>query len=391
MAEQIGLPELRAAFENATKAALTRAKKGVVGVVVRDPKAHGVYTITDEGQIPSALGEDNRTYAARALMGSDLGRATKLVLIVTAPVTNAASPESAGEDGDTTAAPSLEVSLALLNGKLVDYLAGMPDMTAGDATTIKSYVLAYRKVNPTLQAVLPNCAANDRGIINYTSTVHVGSKTFTPAQYCSRIAGALAGLPTTASCTGLELEEVTAVDALNVENKTEEEAQNAAINAGQLIVIHDGTHAEIARGVNSYVPAANSDDDLSMRKIKVTESEGLLAYYANQAIKTSFKGQKINSYDDRCLVIMELNLMLQKLEQQGLLLPGHGAELDVEEQRKYMEDHGVDTSAMTYEEIKTYDNLGTFVFWRVYCDFADTMEDFRGRIVRGGVAQDAEA
>lgn len=390
MADQIGLPELRTVFENATKAVLTRAKKGVVGIVVRDTKAHGVYTITDPDKIPSALGDDNRAYAARALMGSDLGRATKLVLIVTAPETNTASPKSSGEDS-APAAPSLEVSLALLNGKQVDYFAGMPDMTAADMATIKSYVLAYRKVNPTIQAVLPNCAANDRGIINYTSTVHVGAKTFAPAQYCSRIAGALAGLPTTASCTGLELEEVTAVDALNVENKTEEEAQNEAINAGQLIVIHDGTHAEIARGVNSYVPAANSGDDLSTRKIKVTESEGLLAYYANQAIKTSFKGRMINGYDDRCLVIMELNLMLQKLEQQGLLLPGHGAELDVEEQRKYMEDHGVDTSAMTYEEIKTYDNLGTFVFWRVYCDFADTMEDFRGRIVRGGVALDAES
>lgn len=382
MSEKIGLPEMRAAFENATSAVLTRAKKGVVGVLVRDTKATGVHVIADAGQIPSALGEANRTYAARALLGSELGRATKMVLVVF----------SGAADNDSQAAsPSLKTSLALLNGNAVDYLAGMHDMTEDEATVIKDFVIAYRKRNPTLQVVLPECDANDRGVINYTSTVHVGNSVFTPKQYCSRIAGALAGLPTTASCTGLVLEEITEVEPLNVADKTEEEAQNDAIDAGQLIVIHDGLHAEIARGVNSFVPAANASNSTSERKIKVTESEGLLVYYANQAIKTLARGKKINSYDDRCLVIMELNVMLQKMEQQGLILPGHGAELDVEAQRQYMEDHGVDTSDMTYEEIKTYENLGTFVFWRVYCTFADTMEDFIGRIVRGGVSQDALA
>lgn len=362
----IGLPKIHVVFENATQDLLTRAKKGVVGVMVRDTKATGVHTLTSEDQIPSDLGETNKTYAARAFAGSGLGRATKVVLVVFSE--------------------EIAAALALLAGKGVDYLAGPHDATEAEVAAIKEYVLAYRKKNPTLQAVLPLCAAGDRGIINYTSTLDVGSLTFAPAAYCSRIAGALAGLPTTASCTNLRLEEVTGVDSIATADKTEEEAQNAAVAAGQLIVIHDGTHAKIARGVNSYV-SLKSDETDALKKIKVTEAEGLTVYYINQAIDEGYMGKALNSYDNRCLLLVELKLMLQKLEQQGLFLPGTtGAEIDVEAQRKYLEDSGVDCSDMDDQAVKAYENLGTNVFIRCYGSFADTMEDFEIRFHRNGTA-----
>lgn len=375
----LGLPTMRLIFENATAALLTRAKKGVVGVMVRDTKALGIHTLTDEKQIPSTLGEANRAYVSRAFAGSSLGRATKVVLVVFST--------AAAESGST--APTIKTPLMLLNGKSVDYLAGPHDATEAEVTTIKDFVVAYREKNPTLQAVLPNCAANDRGIINYTSTVHVGDKVLSPAQYCSRIAGALAGIPTTSSCTNLRLDEVTAVESIATADKTEEEAQNAAIAAGQLIVVHDGTKAVIARGVNSYVTLKPGEKD-ALKKIKVTEGEGLVSYYSNQAIDEAWKGIKINSYDNRALLIVELRLMYKKLEQQGIFLPNtSGAEIDVEAQRKYMEDKGVDTSNMDDQAVKTYEDLDTHVFWRGYGIFADCMEDFLGRFVRDGSASEA--
>lgn len=375
----IGLPTMRLIFENATDALLTRAKKGIVGVMVRDTKDLGVHVLTDAKQIPSALGEANRAYVTRALAGSSLGRATKVVLVVF----------STTKSADEAEAPTIANALPLLNGKNIDYLAGPHDATAAEVAAIKDFVTAYREKNPTLQAVLPNCAANDRGIINYTSTVHVGEKVLSPAQYCSRIAGALAGIPTTSSCTNLRLEEVTAVESIATADKTEEAAQNAAIAAGQLIVIHDGTKAVIARGVNSYVTLKDGEKD-ALKKIKVTEGEGLVSYYSNQAIDEAWKGIKINSYDNRALLIVELRLMYKKLEQQGIFLPNtSGAEIDVEAQRKYMENKKVDTSNMDDQAIKTYEDLDTHVFWRGYGIFADTMEDFEGRFVRGGSASDA--
>lgn len=375
----IGLPTMRLIFENATDALLTRAKKGIVGVMVRDTKPMGVYTLTDAKQIPSDLGEANKEYVTRAFAGSGLGRATKVVLVVF-------STTAAAKDAEAT---TIANALPLLNGKSIDYLAGPHDATAAEVAAIKDFVLAYREKNPTLQAVLPNCAADDRGIINYTSTVHVGEKVLSPAQYCSRIAGALAGIPTTSSCTNLRLEEVTAVESIATADKTEEAAQNAAIAAGQLIVIHDGTKAVIARGVNSYVTLKDGEKD-ALKKIKVTEGEGLVSYYSNQAIDEAWKGIKINSYDNRALLIVELRLMYKKLEQQGIFLPNtSGAEIDVDAQRKYMENKKVDTSNMDDQAVKTYEDLDTHVFWRGYGIFADTMEDFEGRFVRGGSASEA--
>ena len=375
----IGLPTMRLIFENATDALLTRAKKGVVGIMVRDTNDLGIHVLTDAKQIPSTLGEANRAYVTRAFAGSSLGRATKVVLVVF----------STTKSADEAEAPTIANALPLLNGKNIDYLAGPHDATTAEVAAIKDFVTAYREKNPTLQAVLPNCAANDRGIINYTSTVHVGGKVLSPAQYCSRIAGALAGIPTTSSCTNLRLEEVTAVESIATADKTEEEAQNAAIAAGQLIVVHDGTKAVIARGVNSYVTLRDDEKD-ALKKIKVTEAEGLVSYYSNQAIEESWKGIKINSYDNRALLIVELRLMYKKLEQQGIFLPDtSGAEIDVEAQRKYMEAQGVDTSNMDDQAVKTYEDLDTHVFWRGYGIFADTMEDFEGRFVRGGSASEA--
>lgn len=370
----IGLPKIKVVFENAVQAILTRAKKGVVGVIVRDPKGAGVYEITDAESIPSVLGDSNRAYVARALMGSDRGCPSKLVLVVFS---------SAAKDADGQAIPDpLANALPLLNGKGVNYLAGPPDMTETEIGTVKAFVLAYRKGNPTLQVVLPNCAGDDRGVSNWTSTVHVGNATFTPAQYCSRVAGALAGLPTTASATYLKLDEVTAVDALNVADKTEEEAQEAAIAAGQLIAIYDGMTARIARGVNSLTTLKSGEPE-SLKKIKVTEGEGLLHYYTVKAIQEGYLGRMTNSYDNRCLLVVELQEMYGKLEQQGILLPGtSGVEIDVEAQRKYLEDAGVDCSEMDDDQIRRYENLGDNVFIHAWGTFADTMENFNLRFNR---------
>lgn len=368
----IGLPKIHVVFENAAQALLTRAKKGVVGVMVRDTKAAGVYTLTDESDIPAALGEVNKEYVARAFAGSELGRATKVVLAVF-------STTAAAKDGE---APTIADALPLLNGKGIDYLAGPHDATEDEVNAIKDFVTAYRKKNPTLQAVLPSCAADDRGIINYTSTVYVGGKTLSPAQFCSRVAGALAGLPTTASCTNLRLDEVTGVESIAAENQTEETAQNAAIAAGQLIVIHDGTRGVIARGVNSYVTLKDGEKD-ALKKIKVTEGEGLTHFYIKQAIDAGYMGKVVNSYDNRCLLTVEVKLLLQKLEQQGIFLPGTtGAEIDVEAQRRYLIDNGVDVTDMDNQAVKSYENLGDNVFLRAYGAFGDTMENFEIRFTR---------
>lgn len=53
-----------------------------------------------------------------------------------------------------------------------------------------------------IKAVLPDCTADAEGVINFVNkTIRTKSKTYTTAQYCSRIAGIIAGTPMTISCT----------------------------------------------------------------------------------------------------------------------------------------------------------------------------------------------
>ena len=62
MTESIGLPKLKIAFEAAAQAVSNRAKKGYVGVIVRDAKAQGLHKLISSTMIPGELGEENRAY-----------------------------------------------------------------------------------------------------------------------------------------------------------------------------------------------------------------------------------------------------------------------------------------------------------------------------------------
>lgn len=370
----INMPVLRLAFQDAEKAILTRAKKGVAAVMVRDTKCTGLHILSDQENIPSALSAANQKYIKRAFVGSKAGKPSKVAVVC------------CGTDESLTSA------LNALVGTQVDYLAGLEEMTTEEVAEVQAWVLKTRETDPTLFAVLPECAADDRGIINYTSTVDVGKDTFGPGEYCSRIAGVLAGLPTTASATCVVLEEVTGVKALATEDKTEKEARNDAIDAGQLIVVYDGVKAKIARGVNSYVTLKAGEDD-QLRKIKPTEAEGLVNYYSNLAIEDGYQGKSTNNYDDKCVLMEELRQLYIRLQAQGLFTADApvGVEINVAKQRKYLQDNGVDTTNMSDQEVKRADTK-SWVFWRGYGTFADCMEDFDGVFVRGGTATaDAEA
>ena len=66
MNETIGLPKLKIAFEAAAQAVANRAKKGYVGLVVRDEKAQGLHKLSSDTMIPLELGEANKAHIKTA-------------------------------------------------------------------------------------------------------------------------------------------------------------------------------------------------------------------------------------------------------------------------------------------------------------------------------------
>ncbi len=360
MPTNIGLPSLTITFQAAARAAANRSKRGYVGVFVRDAQAQGVHQLSSAALIPSALGAENQAYIARAFTGSDRGVPSRVTAVVIATGTT-----------DTTA---LEAGLKLIEGMSLDYIAPPPDVTAAEKTLLETWVKNRRAAYFTEKLVEPNPATppDDMGIIAFTETddaIEEGDTTYTAAEYASRIAGVLAGIPAGMSATYAQLPELTAVTPRDTDDLED------AVNDGELVLMHDGLVAKIARGVNSLttVPANGSAD---WSKIKIVEGMDLITYYLRTTIQNEYVGRYPNTYDNKQVLVTAVSTFLQELEAQGVLNPGESwCEIDVEAQERWMASQGVDISSMTEQEIREY-QTGSWVFIRAGGRLVDAMEDF---------------
>lgn len=361
MNETIGLPKLKIAFEAAAQAVANRSKKGYVGVIVRDEKAQGLHKLSSDTMIPLELGEVNKAHIKAAFEGSDRGRPSLVYLVVIPPAT----------EGDTTTT-ALESGLKQLEAVSVDYLAVPADVTDAELTVMDTWTKAQRAAYRTVKLVRPLTGegSDDMGIIQLEETgLKVLGKAVTPASYCARMAGILAGIPMSMSATYAALPEVTAV------TERSEAEQTAAIDAGRLILIHDGQKAKIARAVNSLVtipPKGKSD----WRFIKIVEGMDLISYYLRTTIQDSYIGQYSNTYDNKQLLVAEVLAYLQYLERAGVLNPGQSfCQIDYEAQLRYLKSQGVETADLTEQQVLEY-QTDTWVFLRCGGRLANAMEDF---------------
>lgn len=375
MNETIGLPKLKIAFEAAAQAVANRAKKGYVGMIIRDETARGLHKLSSETMIPLELGEANKAHIKTAFEGSDRGRPS-LVYLVVIPTEKSQPIAEPDEDGEVRAAPSdsaaLESGLKLLSAVSVDYLAPPPDVTDGELKALDSWVKAQRAAYRTVKLVRPFTGegSDDMGIIQVDEPgLKALGKAATAASYCARIAGILAGIPMSMSATYTALPEVTAV------TERSEAEQTAAIDAGKLILIHDGQKAKIARGVNSLVtipPKGKSD----WRFIKIVEGMDLITYYLRTTIEDSYIGRYANIYDNKQLLVAEVLEYLQYLERAGVLNPGQSfCRIDYERQLNYLKSQGVETADMTEQQVLEY-QTDSWVFLRCGGRLANAMEDF---------------
>ena len=361
MPTTIGLPSLTIVFQTQARAAANRSKKGYVGLFVRDAQAQGVHQLSSAALIPTQLGADNQAYIERAFTGTDRGQPSKVVVVVIAPGTT-----------DTTA---LEAGLKLIEGMSLDYIAPPPDVTAAEKELLEELVKARREDYFTEKFVEPNPATppDDMGIIAFTETdddIAAGTTTYTAGEYSSRIAGVLAGIPAGMSATYAQLPELTAVTPRDAEDLED------AVNDGELVLMHDGLVAKIARGVNSLttIPMNGS---LDWSKIKIVEGMDLITYYLRTTIQNEYVGRYANTYDNKCVLVTAITSFLQELEAQGVLNPGESwCEIDVDAQQRWMAAQGVDTSSMSAQEIREY-QTGSWVFIKAGGRLVDAMEDFQ--------------
>lgn len=358
MATKYGLPTLTITFQRAAEDTTSQLKSGVVGVIVRDAEANGVYQLISPTLIPSELGADNIAHIKGAFEGSDRGQPGKVVLLVIATGTE-----------DTS---NLEAGLPLLEGVAVDYLAGPPDVTEDELTVLTDWVKAQRKAYKPVKLVRPygSAGSDDMGIIEVDDTdMKDKDGAVTDAEFCARLAGILAGIPVSMSATNVAIPELASV------TKRTKEEQEEAIKAGKLILIHDGIQAKIARAVNSLttIPKDGAED---WSKIKIVQGMDTISYYLHSTIDSSYVGRYANTYDNKQLLVAAIQDYFNYLEAANVLASGSSfVEVDYEGQLKWLTDNKVDTSGMSRQQVLEA-QTGSWVFLRCGGRLVDAMEDF---------------
>lgn len=347
------LPSIQIVFKQAAAAAVTQGATGIAALILKDASAgsgvveHQLYTVSD---IPAALTSANKDYARLALAGAPAQ--VKLVVIPA----NATDYAAAQEYLETIQWNVLAV----------------PGIAAADAAAMGVWAKGLFETKlRKIMAVLPSVAADHPAVVNFTTdTIKVGTVTYTNSDFTARMAGLIAGLPLSVSPTYQVLPEVT-----NVPKLTKAQA-DAAVDAGKLILYHDGEKVKIARGVTSFVTPTQAMG-ADWKKIKVVRVLNKLYADIRKTAEDNYIGKMNNSYMNKLLLVSAMNAYFEGLEQSGILDPGKNrAAIDVAAQRVYLQSMGVNVTGMNEQQLKEA-NTDDQVFLKATVQPLDAIEDIK--------------
>lgn len=343
-------PQISVIFTELGISAITRGSKGTVALIVRDAAEAAPFAITQASQTPEALGKENQDYIKRTFLGY-VTPPKKVIVYAMA------------QDG------RLADALDYMAAQVFDYICGPLDCTKEEAAEIASWVKSQRLNNGAkYKAVLPNHPADNYAIVNFTGDAMTdGSTVWATAEYCSRIAGLLAGTPMKISATYAPLPELSDCARLTREESDE------AVGAGELALRWDGRKVKLNRAVTSLVTTSQGMLD-SFKKIKLVEIMDLIRTDITATAEDEYVGKYANSYDNKMLLVTAIRGYFMGLEQSGLVQPGYTVDIDVDANEQYLAARGVNTEDMTEQEIREADT-GSHVYLKVRCKILDAIED----------------
>lgn len=358
----MGLPDIVIEFSKKAVTAIKSGTLGVVGIILKDDKNKGAMVLRGVDEIPSgdsAFSTANTAYIERAFKG-----APSKVIIYTLP-----------KDAE-----DYKEAFKYFSTVKVNYLCGAPDISKAEAEAFSTWIKGVRKNSIRRPvAILPDIKADDKAVISFkvanltaTDKIEVEEEQFTEAEYCSRIAGLIAGLDLRVSSTFKPLSEVTMIPI------ADDEEVGALVDAGYLTLYNDGERVVIARGVNSLTTVSEVDTE-DLKKIKILAIQDLIETDIYSTINQSYIGNYSNSYDNKCLLITAIKGYLRGLEAteggKGYLKADSSTiEINVSKQKQYLESIGVDTSDMDEQAIKEA-NTGSYVFLKGTISILDAIED----------------
>ena len=346
----MGMPSISISFTEIAATAVQRGERGIIAMIIKDdvPDVNPI-VCASAVDVPSTLSEKTQEQIKLALKG-----------YVNAPLRVIAYIVPKESDSYTDA-------LNYFKTVKFDYLVAPSVTTDGQADVIVSYVKTERAENKLIKAVLPNTNGDTEGIINYTTEkVYVNNKEYTTEEYCSRIAGIIAGTPITISCTYAPLMELTDCSRLT------KAQMDAAVDKGELIVWWDGEKVKTARGVNSLVTLTQGKNT-QFQKIKIVDTMDMIANDIRMTAEDNYLGKYANSYDNKCLLLSAIGNYFDQLVAQNVL-SNYTIEIDIDANRSYLKGKGKDVEAMSDDDIKVA-NTGSSVFLKATLSILDAIED----------------
>jgi hypothetical protein len=343
----MGLPTININFTSLAISAVERSQRGVVALILKDDT--GVFTEKIYNSLTDVVATDWTAPNYQYIKDTFLGLPSKIIV-----------------ERIPSASANYNTALAILALKRWNYLA-IPGIITADVAAISTWLLAQRVLKKTYKAVLPSSASDSEGVINFaTSGIVVGANTYADTDYTARIAGILAGLPLTRSSTYYVLPEVTAV--------TDSATPDADIDAGKLILIHDGKQVKIARGVNSLVTVV-APKSADWKKIKIMEGHDLIRDDISDTFNDNYVGKVVNSYDNQAIFITAVNAYLRSLRG-DVLDPNsdNSMNVDIVAQRAAFEAIGISTTTWSNQKVKE-SSFQSKVFLAGSLKFLDAAED----------------
>ena len=274
----------------------------------------------------------------------------------------------------TDGSPDLEETLKQIMHINIDYLC-YPGYTAKDLPILKDFISLAHEKGQKVKVVLPGAGADDMHIINFAPgyvtakwTDEEETVAYTAAEYCCRIAGILAGLPLTQSCTFYVLDEIVDADI--------PEDPDRDIDAGKLVIVFDGEKYKIGRGVTS-LQTVTLETPEEYKKIKIVEGMDVIRHDIFSTFEDSYVGKVVNSYDNKQMFVGAINDYLRTMENAILNAEAENTvQVSAEGNRQYLEEHGRDTTDMAEQELKEADT-GSYMFLEGVCTFLDAAEDLK--------------
>lgn len=360
----MGMPSVTISFNEKAASAISRGERGIIAMILKDtvPQTNPI-TVTSVLDVPDTLSTANQEQIKLALMGY-VNPPKKVIVYVISKTEGSSTEESTTED---TKQKGYKKALTDLESVKFDYLV-VPTVETDEYTQdIVNYVKAQRTADKLIKAVLPNTKGDSEGIINFTTKeLAVNDKTYKTEEYCSRIAGIIAGTPLNMSCTYASMTELTDCTRLS---RTEEDE---AVEKGELIAWFDGEKVKLGRGVNSLTTTTR-DKGEQFKKIKIVDAMDMISSDIKKTVQDNYTGKYANIYDNKCLLISAIGNYFRALIKEGVLSAA-SIEIDIEANRRYLEERGIDTDGMSDYDIKTA-NTGSSVFLTAKISIVDAVED----------------